>query len=69
MQGKVLVKIVTTALDLMEDEDKFNTMMQMIAETHNVKGITAVEYGIMGEALFWALRKVLESTVYTRDVH
>lgn len=68
-QGKVLVKVVTMALSLMDDEEKFNATMIKLAETHNEKGIKAAEYGIMGEALFWALRMTLGDSVYTIDAH
>ena len=64
-QGRALVKIVTLSLSMIDDREKFDKVMLKLAEIHNDKGVKAVEYGIMGESLIWALSKCLGPTVFT----
>lgn len=66
-QGKALVKIVSLSLSMSspEDKKKFDAVMLKLAEVHNDKGVKAVEYGIMGESLIWALSKCLGPDVFT----
>eukprot|EP01006_Ploeotia_vitrea_P035471 TRINITY_DN65877_c4_g1_i1.p1 TRINITY_DN65877_c4_g1~~TRINITY_DN65877_c4_g1_i1.p1 ORF type:complete len:180 (-),score=8.90 TRINITY_DN65877_c4_g1_i1:108-647(-) len=58
-QGKALVKIVTLSLSMLHEQEKFDNILHKLAEVHNERGVKAVEYGIMGESLIWALAKVL----------
>ena len=58
-QGKALVKIVTLSLSMFHDDDKFDAVLSKLAVVHNERGVKAVEYGIMGESLIWALTQVL----------
>ena len=58
-QGKALVKIVSLSLSMLHEEEKFNNILHKLAEVHNERGVKAVEYGIMGESLIWALAKTL----------
>lgn len=68
-QGKLLVKIVTMALGMLEDEKKFDEQMVALAENYYMKGIRAVEYGILGETLFWTLKKIVGTELYNVDMH
>lgn len=68
-QGKLLVQLMTMALHQMDDPAKFSVAMTTLAENHYARGVKAVEYGIVGETLFWALRAALGPTVYTKETH
>lgn len=68
-QGKLLVRIVTMALAMVDNRAEFERSMERLAADHYEKGIKAVEYGIMGETLFWALRRALGPTVYDTATH
>lgn len=67
-QGKFLVKMVSLALSLFDQDEKFREILVKLAEVHNERGVKAVEYGIVGEVMFWSLRKCL-GPVYDSDVH
>lgn len=57
------------ALAIIDDRAEFERSMQQLAANHYEKGIKAVEYGIMGETLFWALKKALGPSVYDTAAH
>jgi hypothetical protein len=45
-QGKFLMKMITLALSLLSDENNFTKTLDNLAESHNSRGIKALEYGI-----------------------
>jgi len=67
-QGKFLVKLLSLALSLLNDTSKFNETLIKLAEAHCIRGVKAIEYGIVGEVLFYTLKTVLGDT-YSEDVH
>ena len=42
-QGKFLVKLLSLALSLINDQEKFNSTLVKLAEAHCVRGVKAVE--------------------------
>eukprot|EP01038_Epipyxis_sp_PR26KG_P005052 gene5052-7053_t len=68
-QGKFLVKMITLSLSELNDFEKFEKTLVKLAEIHNERGVKAIEYGIVGEVLFWALRNCLGDSVYTPECH
>lgn len=58
-QGKFLIQLMTLALTLVLEEEKFNRVLLNLAVKHNERGVKAIEYGIVGEVMFWTLRVVL----------
>jgi hemoglobin-like flavoprotein len=58
-QGKFLVKMISMSLTILLDQEKFVETMTKLAEVHNNRGVKAIEYGIVGDVLFWSLRKCL----------
>ncbi len=67
-QGNFLVKMLSLSLTLLNDQTKFYDTLYKLAENHCKKGIKAIEYGIVGEVLFYSLKKVLGSE-YSKEVH
>lgn len=67
-QGKALVKIVTLSLSMFHEDARFDAVLAKLATVHNERGVKAVEYGIMGESLIWALSKVLGAATFTPAV-
>lgn len=68
-QGKFLVKMITLSLSELTDPSKFENILVRLAEVHNHRGVKAVEYGIVGEVLLWALRRCLGPDAFTSEVH
>ena len=42
-QGKFLVKVISLALSLIDDDVKFTATLVKLTETHNERGIQAIE--------------------------
>lgn len=53
--------MITLALSELDDPEKFDRNLVKLAEIHYQRGVKAVEYGIVGEILFWVMRHVLGS--------
>ena len=68
-QGKFLVQLMTLALTLVLNQEKLNKVMLNLAEKHNERGVKAIEYGIVGEVLFFTLRKVLGDEEFDAEVY
>lgn len=68
-QGKFLVKMISLSLSEANDADKFERTLVKLAEVHNERGVKAVEYGIVGEVLLWAIRSCVGHTTYTSKVN
>lgn len=64
-QGKFLVSMITLALTLVLNPPKLEKVLLNLAIKHNERGVKAIEYGIVGEVLFYALRVVLGETTFT----
>eukprot|EP01031_Cornospumella_fuschlensis_P026971 gene26971-32586_t len=67
--GKFLVKMISLALSELDDAEKFDRNLVKLAEIHYQRGVKAVEYGIVGEILFWVMRHVLGTSTYLQAVH
>lgn len=52
----------------MDNVNKFVSRLEKLAESHAKKGIKSCEYGVVGEVMFWSLRKVLGKS-YTHGIH
>lgn len=66
-QGKFLVKMITMALSQATDAVKFKALMEDLAHKHCQWGVRAIEYGIVGDVLFYSLHAVL-GDAYTNAV-
>mmetsp|Transcript_28398 Transcript_28398/g.28699 ORF Transcript_28398/g.28699 Transcript_28398/m.28699 type:complete len:319 (-) Transcript_28398:200-1156(-) len=58
-QGKVLMGIITTALNQLKEPDTFRAMLINLTHAHSQRGVRGMQYGIAGDVLFWTLEKVL----------
>eukprot|EP01033_Poteriospumella_lacustris_P011176 gene11176-biopygen5024 len=58
-QGTLFFRMVAFTIAALDDDSKFDSQFVTLAKSHNRMGIRAVEYGIFGECLFWALKLVL----------
>eukprot|EP01035_Chromulina_nebulosa_P018127 gene18127-23781_t len=56
VQGKALVKLITTALTMLNDLDNLVPVLINLAKSHTAKGILAYQYSIVGEVLLWTLK-------------
>jgi hemoglobin-like flavoprotein len=60
-QGKFLVKMVSLSLACITHREKFTKAMEDLAMRHCERGVRGVEYGIVGDVLFYSLQKVTGS--------
>jgi hemoglobin-like flavoprotein len=58
-QGKFLVKMMSITLSQLGDQSKFCTTMEGLAKSHCERGVRGVEFGIVGDVLFYSLMKTL----------
>lgn len=54
-QGRVLMGIISTALNQLRDPDSFAVMLVSLAHVHSKRGVRGMQYGIIGDVLFWTL--------------
>lgn len=50
------------------DKANFKKKFTLLAITHCHRGVKAIEYGIIGEVMFWSLRFCL-GELYSKDIH
>mmetsp|Transcript_20893 Transcript_20893/g.21562 ORF Transcript_20893/g.21562 Transcript_20893/m.21562 type:complete len:211 (-) Transcript_20893:45-677(-) len=56
-QGKFLVKMVSLILNCLKNKEKFVKTMEDLAMRHCERGIRGVEYGVVGDVLFYTLQE------------
>eukprot|EP01041_Mallomonas_annulata_P011805 gene11805-24736_t len=61
-QGRVLMGIISTALNQLKEPETFTQMLINLAHTHSHRGVRGMQYGIAGDVLFWTLNKCLGPT-------
>ena len=59
--------MIGTCLSQLVDPKLFRTAMVKLAVDHIKRGVWAIQYGVVGDILFWTLQKCL-GTAFTRDV-
>ena len=62
------MKMISLSISLLDDKPKFEETMLNLADAHNKRGVRANEYGIVGEVLFYSVKKCI-GTAYTPEVH
>lgn len=67
-QGYFLSELISFIFTSLNDPRAFEKRLIGLAISHSNKGIKAVEYGVVGEVMFWTLRKVL-GKAFTSDIH
>mmetsp|Transcript_417 Transcript_417/g.706 ORF Transcript_417/g.706 Transcript_417/m.706 type:complete len:226 (-) Transcript_417:1614-2291(-) len=68
-QGTFFVRFISMAIDLMKDEEKWFKNFKNLTDIHNKMGVKAVEYGMVGEVLLFAIKTCVGPDVYTETVH
>lgn len=68
-QNKFLARMLTMALLDIDDQTRWDQTFTKLAEMHNEMGVKAVEYGVIGEILFWTIEKCIGEEAFTVDVH
>ena len=58
-QGRMLVKVVSTVVSLVKNPTKVRSEMVALAERHYHYGVRSIQYGMLGDVLFYTLRTVL----------
>ena len=59
-QGKFLVALFNFIFTVLDNQKKFNDRLMELAESHCKRGVKASEYAIIGEVMFWTLKKILQ---------
>ena len=60
-QGRLISGVITSALNMLGHKAKLEEKLISVATNHAKYGIKTTHYGLMGEALVWALGNVLGS--------
>eukprot|EP00599_Poterioochromonas_sp_BG-1_P010764 CAMPEP_0173154946 /NCGR_PEP_ID=MMETSP1105-20130129/13790_1 /TAXON_ID=2985 /ORGANISM="Ochromonas sp., Strain BG-1" /LENGTH=221 /DNA_ID=CAMNT_0014071233 /DNA_START=125 /DNA_END=790 /DNA_ORIENTATION=- len=68
-QGTLILNMFTALIKEIDNPEAFNKYLKMLALSHIKIGVKATEFGIFGEALFWALRAVLGPDDYDLITH
>mmetsp|Transcript_3967 Transcript_3967/g.6205 ORF Transcript_3967/g.6205 Transcript_3967/m.6205 type:complete len:260 (-) Transcript_3967:134-913(-) len=67
-QGKFLVMMVSTCLRQLNQPETVKKSLTKLAHVHCLKGVKSSEYGIVGDVLFWTLRRCLSPEVYDYEL-
>ena len=54
-KGSFIHGLLSFLFSILSNKKEFHAKLLQIANSHCKKGVKAVEYGIIGEILFWAL--------------
>ena len=65
--GPFLGSMIDTCLTQLKDPKGFREKMVKLAVDHIRRGVWAIQYGIVGEVLFWSLRRCLGPS-YSREI-
>lgn len=67
-QGRFFQALIGFIFTAVSAQRAFNKRLLLIALSHCRKGVKAVEYGIIGEVMFWSL-KVCLGELYDKETH
>ena len=67
-QGNFLVKMISLTLSQLRNPNTFKQTMESLAERHCEWGVRGVEYGIVGDVLFYSLHFVLGDEAFNEQV-
>jgi hemoglobin-like flavoprotein len=65
--GKFLGSVMNLCFTQLQDPKVFRKKIAALAESHCQMGIRTIEYGVIGDVLFWSLHIILRD-MYTRKV-
>lgn len=68
-QGKFLVKMISLCLSEIEESEKFNATLVKLTDVHNTRGVKSIEYGVVGEVMFYTMRVVIGEESYDSATH
>ena len=68
-QGKFLVNMISLTLNQLENPSEFAITMHDLTIRHCERGVKAIEYGVVGEVLFWSIKTCIGLKCYTNEVH
>lgn len=67
-QGKFLVKMITITLSQLSDPAAFKQTMHDLTVRHSQRGVKSIEYGIVGDVLFWCINLCIGAAGFTAAV-
>lgn len=67
-QGRFLIQMISTTLGQLRNPSEFKNTMRTLTIRHSERGVKAIEYGVVGDVLFYTIKKCVGSTVFTGDV-
>jgi hemoglobin-like flavoprotein len=56
-QGRFLVKMISMLLGSLNNQKEFDESLYKLVVTHNTHGMNASEYGMIGEIIFYTLKR------------
>lgn len=67
-QGRFFSSLLGFIFTALVNENNFKKRLTALAISHCRMGVKAIEYGIIGEVMFWALKTCLDE-LYDKDTH
>jgi hemoglobin-like flavoprotein len=67
-QGKFLVKMISITLSQLGDKEAFSTTMAALTVRHCEKGVKAIEYGVVGDVLFFVIKACVGPAAFTPEI-
>lgn len=67
-QGKFLVKMISITLSQVNNPEQFQETMHDLTVRHCQRGVKAIEYGVVGDVLFWVIRTCVGEKAFTPAV-
>ena len=67
-QGRFLVKMISLTLSQLGDEVKFGETMSELVKRHCERGVKAIEYGVVGDVLFWCIKTCIGESAFNERV-
>jgi hemoglobin-like flavoprotein len=67
-QGKFLVKMISITLSQLGDKEAFDKTMGELTIRHCERGVKAIEYGVVGDVLFWCIKTCVGAAAFTPEI-
>ena len=67
-QGKFLVKMISITLSQLGNKELFHQTMHDLTVRHCERGVKAIEYGVVGDVLFWVIKTCVGEEAFTVEI-
>lgn len=65
---RCIVGVLSVLIASMGEEKKFQEVLAGLSQSHNARGVKLMEYGVIGDVLFWTVKHCIGAIAYTPEV-